>query len=222
MPVWGSLYFQNAASPVIEQLIFFHDHTMIVLVLITILVGYILMRSLITLNFHRDVMEGQEMERVWTVLPALFLLVIALPSLKLLYLIEEMDDPDLTVKSTGRQWYWIYEYADFRGRVLESYIVPEGREERFRLLEVDNILSLPVESGIRVVVTRRDVIHSWTVPVLGVRADGIPGRLNQMVIIVSRPGIFVGQCSEICGSNHSFIPIVLRVVGKRDFLSQWS
>lgn len=204
-----------------EQLIFFHDHTMVVLVIVTILVGYVLFRSMLMMRFDRNLFEGQELERVWTVLPAVFLLVIALPSLRLLYLMEEMDDPDLTIRSTGRQWYWVYEYADLDVRVFDSYILPVNEETNFRLIEVDNSLSLPVGAGVRVIISSGDVIHSWTVPALGVKADGIPGRLNQVMFVCSRPGVYIGQCSEICGANHRFMPIVIMMSSRADFLAYW-
>nr|YP_010352460.1 cytochrome c oxidase subunit II [Brachypelma albiceps]UIO59244.1 cytochrome c oxidase subunit 2 [Brachypelma albiceps] len=221
MPVWGSLYFQNACSPVMEQLIFFHDHTMIVLIVITVLVGYMLIKSVVMNSFNRMMSEGQELESVWTILPGVFLLFIAFPSLKLLYMMEEMDNPELTLKSTGRQWYWVYEYADLGSSVYESYMIPSGEEEKFRLVEVDNCLVVPVNTCVRMIVGSGDVIHSWTVPALGVSADGIPGRLNQVLFEAFRSGIYVGQCSEICGANHSFMPVVMEVVSKSDFLKEW-
>nr|YP_007474870.1 cytochrome c oxidase subunit II [Phyxioschema suthepium]AFC77858.1 cytochrome c oxidase subunit II [Phyxioschema suthepium] len=221
MPVWGSLYFQNSVGPVMEQLIFFHDHVMVVLILITVMVGYVLLVSVVGKMFHRSVMEGQELESVWTVLPGIFLLIIAFPSLSLLYMMEEMESPDLSVKAVGHQWYWVYEYADLGLSVVESYMVPSGEEKVFRLLEVDNCLLLPNDVSIRVVVTSSDVIHSWTVPVVGVKADGVPGRLNQVMMDMSRCGVYVGQCSEICGANHSFMPIVLGVVSSEGFLGMW-
>lgn len=220
MPVWGSLYFQNAVSPVMEQLIFFHDHVIIVLIVVVVVVGYILLSSEIIKRFNRGVFGGQRMEMVWTVLPAVFLLFIAFPSLKLLYMMEELESPGLRLKAVGHQWYWRYEYADLDVKMFESYMVPDSRSI-FRLLEVDNCVSLPVGVEIRMVISSRDVIHSWTVPSLGVKADGIPGRLNQVLFISNRSGVFVGQCSEICGSNHSFIPIVLEFVRIDDFIGEW-
>nr|ACA62658.1 cytochrome oxidase subunit 2 [Calisoga longitarsis] len=221
MPTWGSLYFQNATSPVMEQLIFFHDHVMVVLIIVTILVGYVLLSSIFGLSFNRHVLEGQELESIWTVLPAVFLLMIALPSLSLLYVMEEMDDPDVSVKVVGHQWYWSYEYADMGEKVYDSYMIPDGEEANFRLMEVDNSLSIPAGVGVRMIVTSGDVIHSWTVPDLGVKADGIPGRLNQVLFLGNSPGLHVGQCSEICGVNHSFMPIVIYIINGVDFLDQW-
>nr|YP_010026022.1 cytochrome c oxidase subunit II [Cyriopagopus hainanus]QOQ36836.1 cytochrome c oxidase subunit II [Cyriopagopus hainanus] len=221
MPVWGSLYFQNASSPVMEQLIFFHDHVMVILIIITVLVGYMLMKSMLMLGFNRWMSQGQELESVWTVLPGVFLLVIAFPSLSLLYMMEEMDDPELTLKSTGRQWYWVYEYADLGIKMYESYMIPDSEINSFRLVEVDNSLVVPSNTGVRMIISSGDVIHSWTIPALGVSADGIPGRLNQVLFMCKRPGIYIGQCSEICGANHSFMPIVMEVVSKKDFLKEW-
>lgn len=217
MPVWGSLYFQNASSPVMEQLIFFHDHTIVVLVIVMVVVGYVLFSSMVIGVYSRGIFGGQYLESIWTVLPVVFLLMIAFPSLRLLYLMEEVEDPGLRLRAVGRQWYWRYEYADLEVKTFESYLVPDN-ESVVRLLEVDNCVSFPVGVEIRVIVTSRDVIHSWTVPSLGVRADGIPGRLNQVLFISNRPGVYVGQCSEICGVNHRFIPIVVEFVEIEEFM----
>lgn len=219
MPVWGSLYFQNGVSPVIEQLIFFHDHTIIVIIIIIILVGYILINSCINKLYNLGMFEGQELERIWTVLPAVFLLFIAFPSLRLLYLMEEFEDYDITVKVMGHQWYWSYEYRDVNVRIFDSYIKTDERIHR--LLNVDNSLVLPYKVRVRAMLSRTDVIHSWTIPSLGVKADAIPGRLNQLCLIFNRVGLFRGQCSEICGSNHRFIPIIIIVIPRIEFLKNW-
>lgn len=134
---------------------------------------------------------------------------------------EEIDNPDLTLRAVGRQWYWIYEYANLDGKIYDSYII--SREEIvLRLLEVDNCLSLPIGVEIRVVISSGDVIHSWTIPSLGIKADGIPGRLNQVLLRSIRPGIFIGQCSEICGANHRFIPVVVEFIEIEDFVRNFS
>lgn len=221
MATWGYLGFLDGASPLIEQLIFFHDHAIIVLTLIVTIVGY-MMCSLITNKFvNRFLLEGQTIEIIWTILPAVILLFIAFPSLRLLYLLDEVNEPAITLKTIGHQWYWSYEYSDFQQIEFDSYIIPtnELSDNNFRLLDVDNRAVLPINTQVRVLITAADVIHSWTVPSLGVKADAIPGRLNQVSFLINRPGLFYGQCSEICGANHSFIPIVVESVSVDAFLN---
>jgi len=217
LPTWGSLYFQNRSSPVIEQLIFFHDHTIIVILIIIFLVGYILYNSYLNKNYNLGLFEGQELERIWTILPAIFLLIIAFPSIRLLYIIEEIEFSELRVKVIGHQWYWRYEYRDLFSQSFDSYIIKD--KSLFRLLDVDNILIIPYNTSIRIIVSRRDVIHSWTIPSLGIKIDAVPGRLNQLSYLFNRLGVFIGQCSEICGSNHRFIPIIIFVIPRMEFLN---
>lgn len=221
MATWAQIGFQNRASPLIEQLIFFHDHALLILILITTLVGYFIL-SLITNKFvNRYLLDGQIIEIIWTVLPAVILIILALPSLRLLYLIDETTEPRITLKTVGHQWYWSYEYSDFKDIEFDSYIVPSNTLEngQFRLLEVDNRVVLPYLTQVRLLVTAGDVIHSWTIPSLGIKADAVPGRLNQLNVFFNRPGVFYGQCSEICGANHSFMPISVEAVNPSDFLN---
>ena len=220
MSTWGQLGFQDAASPLIEQIIFFHDHAIIIITLILSAVIFFSLLSLSRSSTNRFLLEGQQIETIWTIIPALILITLALPSLRLLYLLDELTSPNITLKVIGHQWYWIYEYSEFPNISFDSYIIPSSdlNPGDFRLLEVDNRLVLPIKSEIRVLVSSIDVIHSWTVPSLGVKADAIPGRLNQLTINSSRPGIFYGQCSEICGANHSFIPIILEIIPMPQFL----
>lgn len=170
---------------------------------------------------NRSLLESQLIEIIWTVLPALILLFIALPSLHLLYLLDEVRTPRLTIKVIGHQWYWRYEYSDFKAIEFDAYIIPEKelREGGFRVLEVDHRTVVPFLTQIRVLASASDVIHSWTVPRLGVKVDAVPGRLNQLRFLTERTGVLYGQCSEICGANHRFIPIVLEVVLLKPFLS---
>lgn len=221
MASWKALGFQDRASPLIEQLIFFHDHAMLVLVLITTLVGYIISTLFFNTLTNRFLLEHQNIETIWTVLPALILIFIALPSLRLLYLLDEVNNPNITLKAIGRQWYWSYEYSDFTIVQFDAYIKPtnELTESEFRLLDVDNRTVLPINTQVRVLVSATDVIHSWTVPALGVKVDAIPGRLNQTRFRINRPGLFYGQCSEICGANHSFMPIVVERTSTKSFLN---
>nr|YP_009406916.1 cytochrome c oxidase subunit 2 [Typhlatya pearsei]ASA39439.1 cytochrome c oxidase subunit 2 [Typhlatya pearsei] len=221
MPSWSSLGFQDSASPLMEQLIFFYDHATLILILITTLVGYIMMSLFFNKFTNRFLMEGQTIEMIWTILPAIILIFIALPSLRLLYLLDEVGTPSITVKAIGHQWYWSYEYSDFLQISFDSYMIPseELPQSGFRLLDVDNRTILPMNTQIRVLVSAADVIHSWTIPALGIKADAVPGRLNQVSFLIERPGLFFGQCSEICGANHSFMPIVVESTSINSFLN---
>nr|APU89569.1 cytochrome oxidase subunit 2 [Armadillidium album] len=221
MAWWNSLGFQDGVSPLMEQLIFFHDHIMTILVLILTLVGYILSSVVLNKNINRSLLENQTLEMIWTTFPMMILLFIALPSLRLLYLLDEVNSPSLTMKVVGHQWYWSYEYSDLSQLGFDSYMLPNQdlNMNSFRVLEVDNETTLPYKTQLRVLVTASDVIHSWAVPSLGVKVDAVPGRLNQLSFFVNRPGIFYGQCSEICGANHSFMPIKLEMVTLEGFLN---
>ena len=221
MATWTYLGFQDRASPLIEQLIFFHDHIIIVLIIIITFVGYIIASVLTNSYINRYMLEHQTVELIWTAVPAIILVFIALPSLRLLYLLDEVNRPSITLKTVGHQWYWRYEYSDFLDIEFDAYITPTNELDTsgFRLLDVDNRTVLPINTQIRIVITAADVIHSWTVPALGVKADAIPGRLNQTRFIISRPGLFYGQCSEICGANHRFMPIVIERVDTNSFLN---
>nr|QLM01556.1 cytochrome c oxidase subunit 2 [Palaemon longirostris] len=221
MATWTALNFQDAASPLMEQLIFFHDHTMLVLILITTLVGFVLSSLFFNSFTNRFLLEHQAIETAWTILPAVILIFIALPSLRLLYLLDEVNNPSVTLKVIGHQWYWSYEYSDFAQVEFDSYMIPTSDMEQsnFRLLDVDNRTILPMNTQIRVLITAADVIHSWTVPSLGVKVDAIPGRLNQTSFQMNRPGLFYGQCSEICGANHSFMPILVESTSVESFLN---
>ena len=221
MAKWSQLSFQDAASPIIAQLISFHDHAILVLTLVTCTVGQALISLTINKLSCRTVLEAQQIETIWTILPALVLQFLALPSLRLLYLIDEVRNPSLTVKAIGHQWYWSYQYSDFNQLIFDSYIVPteDLNVGEFRLLEVDHRIVVPINVEVRVLTTSSDVIHSWAIPALGVKSDAIPGRLNQIGFLINRPGIFYGQCSEICGANHSFIPIALESVNYKSFLN---
>nr|YP_007024868.1 cytochrome c oxidase subunit II [Pseudorca crassidens]ADF29548.1 cytochrome c oxidase subunit II [Pseudorca crassidens]ADZ22990.1 cytochrome c oxidase subunit II [Pseudorca crassidens]ADZ23003.1 cytochrome c oxidase subunit II [Pseudorca crassidens] len=214
---------QDAASPVMEELLQFHDHALMIVFLISSLVLYIITLMLTTKLTHTSTMDAQEVETIWTVLPAIILIMIALPSLRILYMMDEINNPSLTVKTMGHQWYWSYEYTDYEDLNFDSYMIPTSdlKPGELRLLEVDNRMVLPMQMTIRMLVSSEDVLHSWAVPSLGLKTDAIPGRLNQMTLTSTRPGLFYGQCSEICGSNHSFMPIVLELVPLENF-EKWS
>nr|AER58805.1 cytochrome oxidase subunit 2 [Lepidocolaptes leucogaster] len=214
--------FQDASSPIMEELVEFHDHALMVALAICSLVLYLLALMLME-KLSSNTVDAQEVELVWTILPAIVLIMLALPSLQILYMMDEIDEPDLTLKAIGHQWYWTYEYTDFKDLTFDSYMIPTSDlpPGNFRLLEVDHRIVIPMESPIRVIVTADDVLHSWAVPSLGVKTDAIPGRLNQTSFIATRPGIFYGQCSEICGANHSFMPIVVESAPLNHF-ENWS
>jgi len=223
IPFLNSFTFQNANSPLIEQLIFFHNHTMTVLVLIISIVGYNIIKTIRNNKINLIILESQSLELFWTVAPTFILLVIGFPSIRLLYLIDEVQSPIITLKTIGHQWYWRYEYSDISEKELDSYIVPqlELNERQTRLIEVDNRIVLPYKTQVRNLISSADVLHSWTVPSLGVKVDAVPGRLNQIRFIINRPGVYYGQCSEICGANHSFMPISVEGVNYKAFI-KWA
>lgn len=247
------LGFQDPATPVMEGIIHFNNQLMFLMILIACFVGWMLYRSLILFSIDSPHSVAPEsfthstlLEIVWTISPALILMLIGLPSFALLYSMEEVVDPSITLKVVGHQWYWSYEYSDYASQLAESthedltqvksinfdsYLIPEddlsipkpygvGKGGKvFRLLEVDNRVVLPVNTHIRVLVTSADVLHSWAIPSLGIKVDSCPGRLNQVHLFIKREGVFYGQCSEICGVNHGFMPIVVQAVGLEEYIS---
>nr|CBL58264.1 cytochrome c oxidase subunit 2 [Parapsectra chionophila]CBL58267.1 cytochrome c oxidase subunit 2 [Parapsectra chionophila] len=220
MSTWSNLGLQDSNSPIMEQLNFFHDHSLLILILVTALVGYLMMALFFNQLNNRFLLHGQTIEMIWTVLPAIVLLFIAFPSLRILYLLDEINNPSISLKTIGHQWYWSYEYSDFMNIEFDSYMNSSNNLNSFRLLDVDNRIILPTNNQIRILVTATDVLHSWTIPSLGVKIDANPGRLNQTNFFINRPGLFFGQCSEICGANHSFMPIVIESVPS-NFFVKW-
>lgn len=216
IPNWIALSFQDRTSSSIEHILFFHDHSIIILILIIIITFYLITSIIISSKFNKFIMEGQEIETIWTILPSFILIFIALPSLKTLYLIEDTKSPSLTIKIIGHQWYWNYEYTSLSGQESERFIEPSSL---IRLLKTRDPINLPVSTRIRLLISSADVIHSWTVPSLGRKVDALPGRLNQTFVSSKRLGIYTGQCSEICGINHSFIPIIIKIYSVKEFLN---
>nr|YP_009987520.1 cytochrome c oxidase subunit II [Chloriona tateyamana]QBZ37980.1 cytochrome c oxidase subunit II [Chloriona tateyamana] len=216
---WTKFYLPDGNSPTMEQLIFFHDHTMMIIISITVLISImmnsLMFNKLINLNMN----EHQMIETWWTVMPTIVLFFIAVPSLKILYSMEELINPTISIKSMGHQWYWSYEYSDKFIKEFESYMKYSLKKD-FRLLEVDNRLKAPFLAQIRMIFSSSDVLHSWTVPSLGIKMDAVPGRLNQSSMLIKKPGVFMGQCSEICGTNHSFMPIMLESIKLSKFI-EW-
>nr|YP_009370467.1 cytochrome c oxidase subunit II [Gomphillus americanus]ARO90072.1 cytochrome c oxidase subunit II [Gomphillus americanus] len=228
---WG-LYFQDSATPQMEGLVELHDNIMFYLVIILFAVGWILLSIARTFNHNTSPISykytnhGTLIELIWTITPALILILIAFPSFKLLYLMDEISDPSMSVLAEGHQWYWSYQYPDFLNSdedfiEFDSYLVPESDLEigSLRMLEVDNRVILPELTHVRFIVTAADVIHSFACPSLGIKCDAYPGRLNQVSVLVNREGVFYGQCSEICGVLHSSMPIVIESLPIEKFLS---
>nr|ABB01968.1 cytochrome oxidase subunit II [Maoricicada otagoensis otagoensis] len=221
MSNWSYMNMQDAVSPLMEQLMFFHDHVLVILIMITIIVAYMMLMLVLNKIINRLLLEGQLIEFIWTLLPAMTLIFIALPSLRLLYMLDEINNPLLTLKVIGHQWYWSYEYSDFSDVEFDSYMKStiDMSKNEFRLLDVDNRVILPFNIQIRLLISSFDVIHSWAMPSMSLKVDAVPGRLNQMGMLISRPGISYGQCSEICGANHSFMPIVIESISMKMFIN---
>nr|YP_009650999.1 cytochrome c oxidase subunit II [Macropsis notata]AOW43941.1 cytochrome c oxidase subunit II [Macropsis notata] len=221
MSSWGMYLFQDPMTPMMEQLIMFNDHAMMIIIVITVTVMYMMMSIIMNKLINKNMLEGQLIELIWTISPAILLILIALPSLRILYLIEEINNPIISIKAIGHQWYWSYEYSDLKKIEFDSYMKPTSELENteFRLIETDNHIITPFNSMIRILVTSTDVIHSWTIPSMGIKIDATPGRINQGNMLILRPGIFYGQCSEICGANHSFTPITLESISMNSFLN---
>ena len=220
---------QDPATPTVEGMSFFHDYlnsymiiigTCIFFLLYTLCNNFIRKPKLYVDEFTHDSL----LEIIWTIIPAFILLLLAVPSFTLLYSLDESSNPSITLKIIGHQWYWSYEYSDyvatsFKGKVFsnsiayDSYMLSTSdlnNKKPFRLLEVDNVVNLPILTHIRLLVTASDVLHSWAVPSFGIKIDACPGRLSQASLYLKRSGTYYGQCSEICGVNHGFMPIVVR------------
>ena len=228
---WG-IYFQDSATPQMEGLVELHDNILFYLVIILFGVGWLLMSTVRSYSntespiSNKYLSHGTLIELIWTITPALILILIAFPSFKLLYLMDEVSDPSMAVLAEGHQWYWSYQYPDFLNLddefiEFDSYLVPESDLEygALRMLEVDNRLIMPELTHVRFVTTGADVIHSLACPALGIKCDAYPGRLNQTSLMINREGVYYGQCSEICGILHSSMPVVIESVSIGKFVS---
>jgi cytochrome c oxidase subunit 2 len=223
--------FQDPATPVMEGIITLHHDLLYVLTIIGVAVGWVLFRTTFLFYHTKNPIpatftHGTVIEVVWTITPSIILMTIAVPSFALLYSMDEVIDPAVTLKVIGHQWYWTYEYSDYADKngnaiVFDSYMIAEDDLEKgqLRLLEVDNRVILPSNTHLRILVTGADVIHSWALPSLGIKMDACPGRLNQVSSFITREGIFYGQCSEICGVNHGFMPIVVESVPVEKYIN---
>jgi cytochrome c oxidase subunit 2 len=222
----NNLGFQDPASPIMEGIIALHSDIWAIMLFVAGFVLYILLFCIfMSRTYSCKVHHHSLIEIIWTTIPALILCVIAIPSFALLYSLDEPIEPSLTIKANAKQWYWSYEYGDFEsnegtGLCFDSNVLQEDDLEfgKLRLLEVDNRLVLPVAKHIRLLTTAGDVIHSFAIPSLGMKLDAIPGRLNQSMLFIKRQGIFYGQCSELCGVNHSMMPISVEAVDEHDFI----
>jgi cytochrome c oxidase subunit 2 len=218
---------QPAASPVMERLTEFHNLILVIQVLIVLfvlgLLGYIIVRFSAKNNpVPSKTTHNTALEMIWTIVPILILLVIAVPSFKLLYFMDRTPNADMTLKVTGQVWSWTYQYPDHGGFEFVSGIVDERdlEEGQPRLLTVDENVVLPVDTDIRILLTSDDVIHAWAVPAFGVKFDAVAGRINETWVRIQRPGTYYGQCSELCGLGHGFMPIVVEAVSKQAF-AEW-
>lgn len=218
IPSWFKINTQDASSPLIEQLLFFHDYTITFILLITTIVGYNIISSASNKINNSLILESHFLELFWTVSPSFILLALGVPSIRILYLLDEVFNPAITIKTTGHQWYWSYEYTDFFKLEFDSFINSTNSINSMRLLDTDNQIFIPFKSQIRNLISAADVLHSWTIPSIGIKVDAVPGRLNQVNFISYLPGTFYGQCSEICGANHRFIPISLNSVNPIKFI----
>nr|YP_010952442.1 cytochrome c oxidase subunit 2 [Ancyromonas sigmoides]WMQ52546.1 cytochrome c oxidase subunit 2 [Ancyromonas sigmoides] len=240
----GKLFMQDGYTPIMEGITNLHNDIMF---FIFVIVGFVVWMLFVTIYLFNvssnerpsKVTHGTLIEVIWTVTPTLILLIIALPTFALLYSMDEGIEPEVTIKAIGHQWYWSYEYSDFYGNLdsnstltdtenshvaFDSFMVNDADFDdwsQLRLLEVDNPLILPIDTHIRVLVTSADVLHSWAVPSLGVKMDAVPGRLNQLSLFINHTGTFYGQCSELCGTNHGFMPIKVLAVTRAQYLNWW-
>jgi cytochrome c oxidase subunit 2 len=210
------MVFQDPATEVLEWMIDFYDLICFELIIIISIIFILLLNILFNPRHHsnseRTFSHSTNLEVFWTIVPALLLVTIAYPSFSLLYALDDLTVPSLTIKIIGHQWYWSYEYNSFKTNFsFDSYILNsyEYGSGQLRLLETDNRLVLPIKTHIRLLITSADVLHSWTIPSFGIKVDACPGRLNQATLFIKRPGLYFGQCSEICGINHGFMPIVV-------------
>nr|BBB04536.1 cytochrome c oxidase subunit II [Neobythites unimaculatus] len=219
----SQLGFQDAASPIMEELLHFHDHAFMIILMTSSMVLYLILIMVTSKVTNLFVLDSQAIEIIWTLLPGFVLMMVALPSLRILYIMDEVSGPHLTIKAMGHQWYWSYEYTDYENLAYDAYMIPATEMEngQYRLLEVDNRMVVPIEAPVRLLISAEDVLHSWALPSLALKVDAIPGRLNQTTFLSLRPGVYYGQCSEICGANHSFMPIVLETTSLENY-EDWS
>ena len=225
-PLNWQIYLHDPASISMEGILTFNKHLLFLVIVIVLFVGWILFFTVyyfVEFNnkFSSNFVHNKELEIIWTSVPALILLMLATPSFTLLYAMDELTEPEISLKILGHQWFWSYEISDFNScqnseqnlkyvcymMVLDG--LPKSKQGYFRLLETNKRVILPTNTHLRLLVSAADVLHSWTIPSFGLKVDACPGRLNQVNLFIKRIGVFFGQCSEICGVNHGFMPIVI-------------
>lgn len=216
--------FQHPHSPVMERIFDFHHVLLIVITVIAALVFVLL--GIIIVRFNKRANPTPQkwshntlLEMVWTAVPVIILLAIAIPSIRLLYYEDRAANPEMTLKAIGHQWYWSYQYPDHEGLGFDAVIKEDNelKEGEPRLLTTDNAVVLPIDTDIRILTTAEDVIHAFKLPALGVMIDAVPGRINETWVHINDAGIYYGQCSELCGTNHGFMPIMVKAVSKQEF-----
>ncbi|MBT3238496.1 MAG: cytochrome c oxidase subunit II [Rhodospirillaceae bacterium] len=216
--------FQDAASPVMEKITEFHDLLLIIITGIVLFVLALMIYVIVKFNEKANPVPSTTshntmLEVIWTAVPILILVLIASPSIKLLYFMDKNPNAEMTLKVTGHQWYWSYQYPDNGDFEFDSYIVDDDdlKEGQPRLLAVDNEVVLPVDTDIRILLASDDVIHNWAMPSFGIKIDTVPGRTNETWVRIDKEGTYYGQCSELCGVNHGFMPIAVKAVSKEAF-----
>ncbi len=216
--------FQPPATPVQARLEAFNNELTVIIGLITVFVLGLVLYVIVRFNARRHPVPTRTshnpvLEILWTIVPVVILVIIAIPSFKLMYFMDRVHNPDMTIKITGHQWYWSYEYPDQKGMTFDSNLVQEAdlKPGQLRLLTVDNPLVVPVDTNIRVLITSTDVIHDWFMPSFGVQEYAIIGRLNESWFRIPKQGVYHGQCNQLCGINHAFMPIEVKAVAKDEF-----
>lgn len=216
-------HFQEAGSTLMER--FVHFHHLLLVIIITVVMFVFILLIYTCVRFHhknnpvpKKFTHNLMIEILWTIVPCIILVIIAIPSFRILYYADTLENMDMTIKVVGRQWYWQYEYPDNKV-AFDSYIISDSqlKPDQHRLLDVDNELVLPINTNIRILVTGGDVIHSFAVPALGLKTDAVPGRVNETWVRITKTGQYYGQCSELCGIGHGFMPISIKAVSPEDY-----
>jgi len=218
---------QQPVTPTMEHITAFHNLMMVVIFLVAGLVTVLLLFVIYRFSEKRNPTPSKTthntlVEVIWTAIPVIILVIIAIPSFKLLYYTDRVENPDMTIKAIGQQWYWSYEYPDNGNFTFDATMVDDEdlKDGQPRLLTTDNMVVVPVDTKVRLLITASDVLHSFAVPAFGVKLDAVPGRINETWFEVTKKGVYYGQCSEICGAGHSYMPIAIKAVSKADF-AQW-
>lgn len=218
---------QPAATPVAAQLTDLHNWLLIIITAITVFVMLLLLYVIVRFNARSNPVPSKTthntvVEMLWTVVPIIILVGIAIPSFRLLYFADRTEEAEMTVKIIGHQWYWSYEYPDNGNFTFDSMLVEDAdlQPDQLRLLETDTEVVLPVDTNVRLLMTADDVVHSWAIPAFAVKLDAVPGRINETWTRIEREGVYYGQCSELCGVRHGYMPIKVRAVSKEAF-AEW-